>query len=413
MVGGQPRAPGAARRRRASLAGGGGGAAREPPPREGGGGAPYRGVVLPRSVPLPSLGGQHCGRHWRHSGHGGHGPHTAPVRCPVPPPGVARASFLHAGAGLPVCRDPRGSTQWGGAGARGVGVQLRPPPGVTVPSGAGGTPPQPRGGWRAGAPMARRPGGAVGGRGEGGARSCSRHPPALGGGQWPPSPSPFFSGAPPLGVHVQPGLPGGRGRQTRPGRPPVGQCGGKGEERSPRHGMLPGLPQAGTKAGCFISAFLGAAVPLRPTAPAVSRRLAAGNAGVSGWSTGGAWGAGLRLPRLWRPSLGCSTPPRGMRGRRLSGLPPAAHGLGGGGGVGGRVVSRSPLLVPWPRPPMAAGGRPGGSGPGGPAADWDSDSKKKHHFRNQRPRNRGGTKIFTSIWYNLIFLVLSGGLYTR
>jgi hypothetical protein len=39
--------------------------------------------------------------------------------------------------------------------------------------------------------------------------------------------------------------------------------------------------------------------------------------------------------------------------------------------------------------------------------------EKKLHFRNQRPRNRGGTKIFTSIWYNLLFLVLSGRLYTR
>ena len=42
-----------------------------------------------------------------------------------------------------------------------------------------------------------------------------------------------------------------------------------------------------------------------------------------------------------------------------------------------------------------------------------SDPEKEVHFWNQRPRNRGGTKIFTSIWYNLLFLVLSGRLYTR
>ena len=56
----------------------GGGAAGEPPPRP---------------VPLPSLSGRHCGRHWRCSGHGGRGPHTAPVHRRVPPPGVAGASF--------------------------------------------------------------------------------------------------------------------------------------------------------------------------------------------------------------------------------------------------------------------------------------------------------------------------------
>ena len=41
-----------------------------------------------------------------------------------------------------------------------------------------------------------------------------------------------------------------------------------------------------------------------------------------------------------------------------------------------------------------------------------SGPKKKVHFRNQRPQNRGGTEIFTSIWYNLLFF-FSGRLYTR
>ena len=35
------------------------------------------------------------------------------------------------------------------------------------------------------------------------------------------------------------------------------------------------------------------------------------------------------------------------------------------------------------------------------------------NFRNERPRNRGGTKIFSLIWYNVLFLVLSERLYTR
>ena len=65
----------------------------------------------------------------------------------------------------------------GGAGARGVRVQLRPPPGVAVSSGGEGTSPQPRGGWRAGAPVAPQAGGGgVGGRGEGGPRRCSPSP---------------------------------------------------------------------------------------------------------------------------------------------------------------------------------------------------------------------------------------------
>ena len=108
---GQPRAPGAACRRQVSLAGGGGGgAACEPPsPEEWPGGLAGRGVALPRSVPLPYLGRQQSGRHWRCSGHGGRGPHTAPVPVQAPPPGVARFSALCAGAGLLACCGPRGS----------------------------------------------------------------------------------------------------------------------------------------------------------------------------------------------------------------------------------------------------------------------------------------------------------------
>ena len=126
-------------------------------------------------------------------------------------------------------------------------------------------------------------GGEWGGEGRGD-RAAVPLSPALGGGPWPPSLSPFISGAPPLGIH---GLPGGRGRRARSGWPLVGQCGGGGERFS-RHSLLPRLPQAGTKADRFVCAFLGAPVPLRPTAPAQSRRPAAGNAGVRGRLTGGA-----------------------------------------------------------------------------------------------------------------------------
>ena len=77
-------------------------------------------------------------------------------------------------------------------------------------------------------------------------------------------------------------------------------------------------------------------------------------------------GARLRSPRLWRPPLSFRSPLGGVRGRRPSGQPPAAHGpgwgKGGGGGLGGEGgVPHSPPLVPWCRPPTAAWG---------PAADW-------------------------------------------
>ena len=39
--------------------------------------------------------------------------------------------------------------------------------------------------------------------------------------------------------------------------------------------------------------------------------------------------------------------------------------------------------------------------------------KKQVNVPNLRHRNRGGTKIFASIWYHLPFLVLLGGLLAR
>ena len=212
---GQPQAPGQACRRRASLAGGGGGAAREPPPPEGWPGG--RGVVLPRPVPLPSLCGQHCGRHWRRSGSVGRGPHTAPVRCCVPPPSVARASFLRAGAGLPACCDPRGSRRWGARGRAVCGSSCVPPRASRSLLGEGGRPLGLVGGGGLARPLPARRGGEFGGEGRG-CPAAVPHPPALGG--WPVAPVPV-----PLSLRrTPPGLPGGRGRRARPGRPPMGQC---------------------------------------------------------------------------------------------------------------------------------------------------------------------------------------------
>ena len=107
--------------------GAGGGRLVSHPPRGVAGGPGGQGVVLPPSVPLPSLGGHHCRRHWGHPGHGGRGPHTALVCCRVPPPGVAFASFVRAGAGVPACRDPRGSRRWGARGHAVCGSSCVPP----------------------------------------------------------------------------------------------------------------------------------------------------------------------------------------------------------------------------------------------------------------------------------------------
>ena len=101
--------------------------------------------------------------------------------------------------------------------------------------------------------------------------------------------------------------------------------------------------------GRLVCVFPGATVRLRPTAPAQSRRPAVGDAGVSERPTGG---CGVS-PR------GAAAPLGGLGGRRLSGRPPPAHGLGGGERGGGRGLGGGSLLSP-PRPPGAAPRRPRG-----------------------------------------------------
>ena len=87
----------------------------------------------------------------------------------------------------------------------------------------------------------------------------------------------------------------------------------------------------------------------------------------------GALGARPRSPRLWRPPPWVPRPSRGgcAPADPLPGLRPSAGRGGGRGGKGGGGggVPRSPPMVPWRRPPAVAGEQPGGSGPGGPAAN--------------------------------------------
>ena len=178
-------------------------------------------------------------------------------------PGRGACVALPGWCGLARRSQPGREQRGGGAGARGVWVQLRPPPGVAVPSGGGGTSPSPRGGGGPASPRLAGRGGSGGERWVRGVRAAVPRPPAPLGGLWPPSLSHFVSGAPPWGIHVRSGSRGGCERQARPGRPPAGQCGGGGGGGgSPRPGPRPCSPRAGLRVGRFVCAFLGAAVPL-------------------------------------------------------------------------------------------------------------------------------------------------------
>ena len=154
-VAGQPRAPGAACRWQASLAGGGGGAAGEPPPPR---------LQQTRSVPLPSLGGQHCGRHWRYSGHGA-AAHIllrfVVACCPRAWP-VRRSGVLVRV--LPPVLTPAGASSWGRRGARRADPAASPPGRHGPFWGRADVPSAPRRaeGWRPRGPQAQ---GGVEGRG--------------------------------------------------------------------------------------------------------------------------------------------------------------------------------------------------------------------------------------------------------
>ena len=301
------------------------------PAWRGGGGAgrptkrPPRRLRQTQPLPLPSLRGQHCGRHWRCSDHRGRGLHTVLVRRRLPPPGVARASFWRAGAGSPAGRDPRGSRQCGARGRAACGFSCVSPRASRSLLGEQGRPSGPGGG---GGPALPRPAGQGGGRGgergDSGPRRCP--PPSCPVG-WPvaPSLSPFFSGAPPPWVYT---CSRGCRAAVGAGRGPVGrQCGGGGGGdllALVRPSAIPG------PASEWVASFAPSWVP------PFCCRSAAGNAGVFGRSTGGAWhaaalaAAAVSPPRVQRPPLGgCGA---SVSPARLCPL------MGWGGGGGGPLV---------------------------------------------------------------------------
>ena len=261
--------------------GGGGGGGCVPPPMGAWPGGPEgRGVALPRSVPLPSLGGDQSGCHRRRSVHGGRGLHTAPVRVRVWTPGVDRGLPLCAGVGPPACRGPCGSRRvaaWGRLAYWRSGV---PVPGAAALFG-GGASSGFRGGrvsaspWTASS-IPRAGWGGSGGERGGGRALVPRHPPPVplptpsaAAGRWPVAPGPGHPSWPAawrcaslpavcsVGAVWQP-------RAQRAGcRPPVGQFGGGRGGRSvrrPSSGARPGGPGGRGAGGA-----LPRSVPLPPS----------------------------------------------------------------------------------------------------------------------------------------------------
>ena len=175
-----------------------------------GGGPAGRGVALPRSVPLPSVGRQQSGCPWRRAAHGGRGPPYHSGSCSPAFSGRDLCGVLARWRGLACSPRP----PWEPAAGSGGRVALR------LLSRAGGGPsPLPRG-VRAGAPAACGP---VGGWGGG----VAPRPPCSPSGWRPavlnPGP-PRVVGALPSGVRVR------SGSQCRPG---VGGVEGRPVDRSP------------------------------------------------------------------------------------------------------------------------------------------------------------------------------------
>ena len=192
-----------------------GGGVRRTPLTRGRGGPVGRGVALPRSVPLPSLGRQQSGCHWRRAVHGGRGPPYHSGSCSAAFSGRDLCGVLARWRGLACSPRPLREPA-AGAGGR---VELR------LLSRAGGGPsPLPRG-VGAGAPAACGP---VGGWRGGGVAPRPPCPPS----GWRPAVlnpgPPRVVGALPSGVRVRSGSrcrPGGGGGEGRPvDRSPGGPC---------------------------------------------------------------------------------------------------------------------------------------------------------------------------------------------
>ena len=365
---------------RPAAGGRGGGAAREPPLQRDGRGAvgPGGRSALVRPSALPGRATLWVSlatfRSW-----GARPPHCSGLlshAAPGPGPCIVVARWCGCAC---LSRPPREQAV-GGAGARGVRVQLRFPPGVMVPSGGGGTPPRHWEGRRAGAVVVCRPGAGSGGERGGGAAGLFPTPLPRGVARGT-RPCPPSSPVHPPWVYT----PGRGGRAVvGAGRGPVGRqwvsvaVGGGGGRGLLATVCFPAFPR---RAPWRATLSAHSWVPPFRCGPR-RRRRAAGRQLVMRECAGGrpgALGAGLRSPRLWRPPPGCSSPPGGLRGRRLSGQPPAAHRLGGGGeggqeGWGGGGGPAAPPWSPGAAPQQLRGGGLVVPVPGGQPPTWGAHS---------------------------------------
>ena len=320
---------------------------------------------------------------------------------PVPPPSLVHSFQVYAfgrrggaapgaGCGLLLAGQPAGGGGGGGvaggpswAGGRSASVRPSAFPGRATkraslaalkswgawPSGGGGTSLRPLGGWRDGAPMARRPEGGLGVRGEGG--PVVPHPPALG--RWPvaPGPVPFLLRQTPPGYIRSAGVTESSGRRARPWSAVGGSAwrGGGGAVSAPYpRGLARRAPRDGGRGGLFAAvcspAYPGRALrrvvlsaPMPHTLPSPCRCGPRGalecwhRAAGRQWALRelvcgrvGALGARLRSPRLWRPPgrFGGGAgppPPRPASGRPRAGGGGGREGRGGEGGL--------PAVCPW------------------------------------------------------------------
>ena len=357
---------------------GGGGCAPCPPTVRPGGPVGRR-VALPRSVPLPSLGGHQSGCPWRRSGNGGRGPHTTPVRARLLSPGAVRAAPWRVGAGSLVLRGSCGNRRLGRGGGPCSGLPLgrrgpdrgradHPlclerggdwrPRGLLAGGGGGGT----RGGGRAVAPLL-----SLGG---GGGRPAAPYPAPLSSPAHPPLAYAFGRGrgaAPCAGFGLPPaGQPGGgRGgaareppprtlRQTRPVPlpSPSGQhcerhwrCSGHGRRGPHTAPFRRRVPPPGVARASFWLAGAGSPAGCDPRG---SRR----------WGARGraACGSSCVHPRASQSLLGEGGRPLGP-GMGGGPEPPRPAGRGGsegewGGEGGARRCSPPPYPVGWPVAPV-------------------------------------------------------------
>ena len=118
-----------------------------------------RGVALPLSVPLPSLGRQQSGRHWRCAVHGGRGPPYHSGSCSPGFSGYDLCGVLARGSGPACSSRPPCEPAAGAGGGSHSGSPLRRGGPIPPASGGGGRGPR---GWRAG-----------GGAGGGGCRAMA------------------------------------------------------------------------------------------------------------------------------------------------------------------------------------------------------------------------------------------------